>query len=114
MPGLQLVGLPFPVSGSKNPPVSLLVDHIAPGQPHCFTCWMRSFLCTVRRWNRQITYFGLRESPAGHRGLIPIIEADLALSLLYLSKTFRQCFTAIPVPRHTGRKCIGSSAGVAK
>lgn len=52
------------------------VHHMAPGKPHCFICPPRQHC--GNRWKR----------PTGHRGPVPTIEADLALSHLQMSKVW--------------------------
>lgn len=54
-----------------------------------------------------------RERPMGHDELTPTIEADLALSLLYVSNAFFHLMLAhiafslaTLIPTHNGQKCL--------
>ena len=63
---------------------------------------------------RTALHWLLRERPAGHGELTPTAEADLTLSLLYVSKAlFHPVLDALlsletPTPRCNGQRCLDS------
>lgn len=67
----------------------VLLSHVyqmAPGQPQCY-------LCPLQEANRvtpqegQLPCVGCQEGPTGRGRPVPTVEADLAVSLLFVSKT---------------------------
>lgn len=71
--------------------------------------------------NKQLPCASCQERPSGHGRLMPTIEADLAMSLLYVSKAWfhpvLDCvvFTSVtPIPRCNGQEFLESTPGISK
>lgn len=101
-----VLGISFLLSGSMNASLSLLQACTSYGQPYC------SVLCQERTGLFLLCHSGActgRLSCAGNGGTTPSIEADLALSPLYVGKALLQpvlVFSLVtPLPRCRGQKC---------